>query len=303
MENQSQRKCKYPPANPYQINANGPTKAFYEQLLIEFEKATVGTKPAASTTYIASQENTQSRLCLLTKAEKNLSVYRQLDNCVATATAKGTDLLKTVEVTNLLQAETNLKKQFDDVLKAIKEANKKLDEVEVASNYLQDAFEEPRNIDSRQALERSIKNSKELIDKIAMKADECNDRIDYALEEAVITVGKQTFLNISGLNEFIIRLTDGVKLFTEDIASNVKTGNEHVTETQKNLTEAIKQQVASQIDFFEASINLDGLEKVKKFIDKPEQPKQGINYEPVDNNNEADALPDSKDQQDSDSVN
>ncbi|WP_020598750.1 hypothetical protein [Spirosoma panaciterrae] len=273
------KKYKDPINNPYKGNANTHTQDFINKLCIEWQSSINGGKPAAKSAYDASVKNTNSRLCFVTKADDNLSVYRQLDNCVATQVGSGADSIKTA-IDALSKDEDGLKKKFDEVLKAVKDANKKLDEVKTAAQALQSAYEDAGNTDARQALHRAFPDIKKRIDDVVDKADDCNSRIDDVQEEVVITIGKQTFLNIKGLTDFVSRLGGNVKLLTADVADNIKNSTDHAKDTQTKLTDAIRQQATAQITYFDAAVLADGLTKLKNFICTPNQPKQPLDRKP-----------------------
>ena len=106
---------------------------------------------AAQTKIDSSASNRQYKICAYVKGQEVLNFYNTLDFCeaISTVSASGevSNKIKKVETKN-----GDLKKQFDEVVKSIKDLRAKLYDVEMKAYEMGDAYEDPSNKDQISAL-------------------------------------------------------------------------------------------------------------------------------------------------------
>lgn len=218
---------------------------------------------AAQTKTKSSESNRQYKICAYVKGQEVLNFYNTLDFCeaisaVATSGQIG-DKIKKLDAKN-----GELKKQFDDVVKAVKDLRAKLYDVEMKTYEVGDAFEDPTNRDQIVALDRMITvgHMNALVD----MADKAHDQSNAAFNTAVDVAGILTFANTESLKGFGDALTQKTADFKKNIDENVKKTTEDVKKSQQELSEASKALMVNKLTAKDPSVECTGLNKTGEFL-------------------------------------
>jgi ABC-type transport system involved in cytochrome bd biosynthesis fused ATPase/permease subunit len=218
---------------------------------------------AAQTKTKSSESNRQYKICAYVKGQEVLNFYNTLDFCeaisaVATSGQIG-DKIKKLDAKN-----GELKKQFDDVVKAVKDLRAKLSEVETKAYEAGDAFEDPSNRDQINALDRmiTVNDMNALVD----MADKAHDQSNGAFSTAVDVAGILTFANTESLKGFGDALSQKTADFKKNIDENVKKTTEDVKKSQQELSEASKSLMVNKLTAKDPSVDCTGLNKTDAFL-------------------------------------
>jgi hypothetical protein len=194
-------------------------------------------RDAADTRIEGSASNRQYKICAYVEGQRVSDFYNTLDFCEAIAavstSGQVSDRIKKVETKN-----GDLKKQFDEVVKAIKDLRVKLYDVEMKALDMADAYEDPSNADQIKALPNSIDKARVTL--MVDVADKTHDQSNTAFSTAVDVAGIMTFTNIESLKGFGDNLSKKAVDFKKNVDDNVKKSNEDRGKAQQELGEASK---------------------------------------------------------------
>ncbi len=218
---------------------------------------------AAQTKTKSSESNRQYKICAYMKGQEVLNFYNTLDFCeaisaVATSGQIG-DKIKKLDTKN-----GELKKQFDDVVKSVKDLRAKLYAVEMATYEAGDAFEDPTNRDQIVALNRTL--TVEDMNKLVEMADKARDQSNAAFNTAVDVAGILTFANTESLKGFSDALSQKTADFKKNIDENVKKTTEDVKKSQQELSDASKALMVNKLAAKDPSVERMGLDKTDAFL-------------------------------------
>ena len=253
------------------MTANEQQSSPTKQVILDYKKKELTPKlkaveaelNAAQTKTKSSESNRQYKICAYMKGQEVLNFYNTLDFCeaisaVATSGQIG-DKIKKLDTKN-----GELKKQFDDVVKAVKDLRTKLSEVEMKTYEVGDAFEDPMNRDQINALDRTItvKDMNALVE----MADKAHDQSNVAFSTAVDVAGILTFANTESLKGFGDALSQKTADFKKNIDENVKKTAEDVKKAQQELSEASKSLMVNKLTANDPSVESKGLKKTDAFL-------------------------------------
>ncbi len=192
---------------------------------------------AADTRIDSSASNRQYKICAYVEGQRVSDFYNTLDFCEAIAavstSGQVSDRIKKVETKN-----GDLKKQFDDVVKGIKDLRAKLYEVEMKAYDMGDAYEDPTNADQIKALPSNIDKARVTL--LIDVADKTHDQSNTAFSTAVDVAGIMTFTNIESLKSFGDTLSKKAVDFKKNVDDNVKKSGDDMVKAQQELSEASK---------------------------------------------------------------
>lgn len=247
-------------------NNNPPTQQYVNEQCIERKKRD-STRTARQTDYRGAKAVRQYKRCTLDKTLETATLYRSLDNCVAISTSGQTDYLA-ANVKQYGVWDKALEKQMMEAVKAIKEANKKLNEVENAAAAFIISYDDTCNSDQKTSLKKYDAPIRQLLS----DAKDCNRLIDQAGNDAVLMAGFRTFTNVGGLDAFAARLTAAAKKFKDDIDRNNGKILDDTKAAQTDYTDAIKVVSTRQYDWFGACVSHQAIDATLGFICTPKLP-------------------------------
>ena len=222
----------------------------------ELEAAKIQTESSAS--------NRQYKICAYVKGQDVLNFYNTLDFCeaIATVSASGevSNKIKKVETKN-----GDLKKQFDEAVKAIKDLRTKLYDVEMKAYEVGDAFEDPANKDQTLLLKGFLNNS--VVDEMVEVADKAHDQSNKAFVTAVDVAGIMTFANVESLKEFGDILSKKTTDFKKNVDDNVKKATDDAKKAQQELGDASKTLMLDKLSQKDPSADKKGLETTETFLE------------------------------------
>jgi hypothetical protein len=246
---------------------SSPTK----QVILDYKKneltpklnAAQAESRAAQTKTKSSESNRQYKICAYVKGQEVLNFYNTLDFCEAiSAVATSGQIGDKIKKLDAKSGE--LKKQFDDVVKFIKDLRAKLAEVETKTYDVGDAFEDPSNRDQIVALGGmiTIGDMNALVD----MADKAHDQSNFAFSTAVDVAGILTFANTESLKGFGDALSQKTADFKKNIDENVKKTTEDVKKSQQELSDASKALMVNKLTAMDPSVECTGLNKTSAFL-------------------------------------
>ena len=246
---------------------SSPTK----QVILDYKKNELTPKlkaaqaelNAAQTKTKSSESNRQYKICAYMKGQEVLDFYNTMDFCeaisaVATSSQIG-DKIKKLDTKN-----GELKKQFDDVVKSVKDLRTKLYAVEMMAYEAGDAFEDPTNRDQINALDRTITVA-HMNDLVEM-ADKAHDQSNAAFNIAVDVAGILTFANTESLKGFGDSLSQKTADFKKNVDDNVKKTTEDVKKSQQELSDASKALMVNKLTAKDPSVDCTSLNKTGEFL-------------------------------------
>jgi hypothetical protein len=254
-------------ANTEQVPQNSLTKQVIEdykknELTPKREAARAELK-AAQTKANSSASNRQYKICAYVEGQNVLNFYNTLDFCEAIATvnasAQVADKIKKVETKN-----GDLKKQFDDVVKSIKDLRTKLYDVEMKAYEMGDAFEDPSNKDQITALNNIIK--KEDVEKLMQMSDKVHDQSNLAFSTAVDVAGILTFANVESLKVFGDDLSKKTTDFKKNVDDTVKKSTEDLKKAQQELSDASKALMLDKLSAKDPSVEITAWGETEDFL-------------------------------------
>jgi hypothetical protein len=218
---------------------------------------------AAQTKTDSSASNRQYKICAYVEGQEMLNFYNTLDFCeaisVVSASGQVGDKIKKVEAKN-----GELKKQFDDVVKSIKDLRAKLYEVEMKAYDMGDAFEDPTNKDQIMALRGIV--DKPTVEKLVDMSDKTHDQANLAFSTAVDVAGILTFANVESLKGFGDALSKKTADFKKNVDENVKKAADDVKKAQQELADASKALMVNKLSGKDPSVENKGLAMTAEFL-------------------------------------
>ena len=219
---------------------------------------------AAQTKIDSSASNRQYKICAYVKGQEVLNFYNTLDFCeaISTVSASGevNNKIKKVETKN-----GDLKKQFDDVVKSIKDLRAKLYDVEMKAYEMGDAYEDPSNKDQISAL-GGIPDLKPSVEKMVEMADKTHDQSNKAFVTAIDVAGIMTFANVESLKGFGDNLSKKTADFKKNIDDNVKKAGDDAKKAQQELGDASKLLMLDKLAAKDPSVEITSMNNTEKFL-------------------------------------
>lgn len=218
---------------------------------------------AAKTKTDSSASNRQYKICAYVEGQELLNFYNTLDFCEAisavSASGQVGDKIKKIEAKN-----GELKKQFDDVVKSIKDLRTKLYEVEMKAYDVGDAFEDPANKDQIMVLRDFLQ--KPTVENLVDMSDKTHDKSNRAFSTAVDVAGILTFANIESLKGFGDALSQKTVDFKKNVDDNVKKAADDLKKAQQELGEASKALMVNKLVGKDYSVEDEGLAATDEFL-------------------------------------
>lgn len=251
-------------ANTAQTSATTLVIGEYKENILTPKLAAVNAELIAAQTKIdSSASNRQYKICAYVKGQEVLNFYNTLDFCEAISTVSAssevTNKIKKVEAQN-----GDLKKQFDDVVKSIKDLRAKLYDVEMKAYEMGDAYEDPSNKDQTGLLKDFL--SKSDVEKLVEMADKTHDQSNVAFSTAVDVAGILTFANVESLKGFGDALSKKTADFKKNVDDNVKKGNDDTKKAQQELGDASKALMLDKLAAKDPSVEIKGLTVTGAFL-------------------------------------
>ena len=219
---------------------------------------------AAKTKTASSASNRQYKICAYVEGQQVLDFYNTLDFCeaISTVSASGevNNKIKKVETKN-----GDLKKQFDEVVKSIKDLRAKLYDVEMKAYEMGDAYEDPSNKDQVTLLKEFL--SKKTVEKMVEMADKTHDQSNKAFVTAVDVAGIMTFSNVESLKGFGDNLSKKTADFKKNIDDNVKKAADDTKKAQQELGDASKALMLDKLAEKDPSVEIESIGKTTTFLD------------------------------------
>jgi hypothetical protein len=194
---------------------------------------------AADTRVECSASNRQYKICTYVEGQRVSNFYNTLDFCEAIA-AVSTSSQVVERITKVEAKNADLKKQFDEVVKAVKDLRMKLYDVEMKAYDMGDAYEDPTNTDQVTVLQTNIGLDKAKVTLLVDRADKTHDQSNMAFSTAVDVAGTMTFTNIESLKGFGAVLSKKTTDFKKNVDDNVKKSGEDMKKAQQDLSDASK---------------------------------------------------------------
>jgi hypothetical protein len=221
---------------------------------------------AADTRVDSAASNRQYKICTYVEGQRVTDFYNTLDFCeaIAAVSASGQvqEKIKKVETKN-----TDLKKQFDEVVKAVKELRTKLYDVEMKAYEVGDAYEDPSNADQIKVLnDNKVGVDKATVNLLMDRADKTHDQANTAFSTAVDVAGTMTFTNIETLKPFGETLSKKTAEFKKNVDESVKKSGDDVKKAQQELGEASKTLMLETLSRKEPAVEVAAWDDTEKFL-------------------------------------
>jgi hypothetical protein len=229
---------------------------------------------AADTRVDSAASNRQYKICTYVEGQRVSDFYNTLDFCEAIAAVSTSgqvqEKIKKVEGQN-----ADLKKQFDDIVKSVKDLRAKLYTVEMSAYEVGDAYEDPSNADQVNVLRKEIKLDKAQVTLLVDRADKTRDQANTAFSTAVDVAGTMTFSNIETLKPFGDVLSKKTADFKKNVDEAAKKSGEDGKKAQQELGEASKTLMLETLSRKEPAVQVAAWNATEAFLNTADLDKFG----------------------------
>lgn len=242
---------------------------------------------AAEIGFTAQKTAEQYGKCCLITAEKTVTFYRILDNCVVSGTQTDNELIKG-RIAEAVKKSEDLSKLLKEKSKLFKDLKTTVAEIKKKACGLKDCLDEEQrcNSDVHAELVNGVANLDKDCSEIETAAADLSETTKFTYGVWVDFVGMFKFLGVNSLQEFCERLKVLIDTMKANIVENIKFAGQQVGEAQKKLSEIIKKLMIAKFNYYatgadgkgldcihqELCDHLDGYPNSKKVCDKtPEE--------------------------------